>query len=69
VQESAAVSEQARNVPRDKEIVVYCGYGHEVGQSAGSSAARARHPSALLPGESMPGKPPGAPSLPSRPRR
>jgi len=56
-------------VPRDKEIVVYCGYGHEVGQSAGSSAARARHPSALLPGESMPGKPPGAPSLPSRPRR
>jgi len=29
----AAVAEWARDVPRDKEIVVYCVYGHEVGRA------------------------------------
>ena len=29
----AAVASWARDVPRDKEIVVYCVYGHEVGRA------------------------------------
>ena len=29
----AAVADWARDVPRDKEIVVYCVYGHEVGRA------------------------------------
>jgi Fe-Mn family superoxide dismutase len=29
----AAVAAWARDVPRDKEIVVYCVYGHEVGRA------------------------------------
>ena len=29
----AAVDAWARDVPRDKEIVVYCVYGHEVGRA------------------------------------
>jgi len=29
----AAVAAWARDMPRDKEIVVYCVYGHEVGRA------------------------------------
>jgi len=29
----AAIADRARDVPRDKEIVVYCVYGHEVGRA------------------------------------
>ena len=57
----AAVADWARDVPKDKEIVVYCVYGHEVGRQRRCGCARKVVGRAFSVGESMPGKPRGRP--------
>ena len=52
----AAVAEWARDVPRDKEIVVYCVYGHEVGRGNRTALSAQGVPARFLHGGSMPGK-------------
>ena len=60
----AAVATWARDVPRDKEIVVYCVYGHEVGRATALRLRAQGVKARFLRAESMPGKPPDGRSIP-----